>query len=148
MDAISLEKATESTISSLSIADPVAVEVVIGGEGEATAEEAVAEDGSVSETVVNSSTYQLYDVNSAITFETGYKGMKDLIQLIASDTKRKSVGTLSATFNAETGKISGNMTYDTYFVYGLDKPYMEPEVPAMEHGIKNIFGTVNAEDAQ
>ena len=68
--------------------------------------------------------------------------MKQLVDIIANDNNRKSVGTLSAVFNVEDGKITGNMTYDTYFVNGLDKPYVEPNVPSIKHGVKNIFGTI------
>ena len=144
MDAVALEENTKSTISSLTIADPVAIEIAAENSGENPA----AVEGETEETNTSSIPYQLYDVNTSITLETDYQGMKDLIQLIATDTKRKSVGTLSATFNSGTGKISGNMTYDTYFVYGLDKPYIEPTVPAMEHGVKNIFGTIETQKAQ
>lgn len=135
MDAVALEEVTESTIPSLTISDPVAVAV-------GTEQAAPAEDGSEAPATPELP-YQLYDINSTISFQSGYAGMKKLIDVIANDTKRKSVGTLSVTFDASSGKVSGSMVYDTYFVYGLDKPYVEPSVPSIKHGTPNIFGTID-----
>lgn len=140
MDAVSFETETKSIISSLSISEPVAVEIGASESGEVQ----YAEDGTPIENSAQATVpYELYNVATNITFEAGYEGMKQLIDIIATDSKKKSVGTLSAVFDNEQGKISGNMAYNTYFVNGLDKPYVEPTVPAIKHGTKNIFGTVD-----
>ena len=143
MDAVAFEEITDSFIGSLTISAPVAVDIL--GEG-ASAEG--TEETSEAQTQESAFPYQLYDVNSTITFESGYKGMKDLIDIIANDRNKKSVRTLSAVFDNTEGKITGNMSYDTYFIYGLDKPYVEPSVPEIKHGTKNIFGTVDTVESE
>lgn len=135
MDAVTLEKVTDAHIPSLTIAEPVAIDLAQMGEEENTEAEGT-------ESSAPASAYQLYDVSSSISFESSYKGLKDLINIIGKDAKRKSVGTVSATFDNATGLVHGSMVYDTYFVYGLDKDYVDPVVPSMPHGIDNIFGTV------
>lgn len=155
MDAVSFEEITDAFIGSLTISAPVAVDTL----GEGASAEGTGETSETSETGETGETgeaqtqeaafpYQLYDVNSTITFESGYKGMKDLIDIIANDRNKKSVRTLSAVFDNTEGKITGNMSYDTYFIYGLDKPYVEPSVPEIKHGTKNIFGTVDTVDSE
>lgn len=134
MDAVTLEKITESYISSLTISEPVAVEV--------TSESSAEQTENPEESTAYSSPYQLYDISTSISFESGYKELKNMIDLLATDSRRKSIGTLSATFDNSTGIIQGSMTYDTYFVYGLEKDYVEPVIPEMRHGVENIFGTI------
>lgn len=141
MDAVAFEEITDAFIGSLTISAPVAVDIL----GEGASAEGTGGTGETGEAQTQEAAfpYQLYDVNSTITFESGYKGMKDLIDIIANDRNKKSVRTLSAVFDNTEGKITGNMSYDTYFIYGLDKPYVEPSVPEIKHGTKNIFGTVD-----
>lgn len=134
MDVVALEKLESVSIPSITIADPVAVDLAQKEEGTA--------EGDGTQTSLPTTAYQLYDVNSSVSFESSYKGLKDLIRAISKDTSRKSVGTVSATFESETGLVHGSMVYDTYFVYGLDKDYEAPVVPSIPHGIDNIFGTV------
>lgn len=38
---------------------------------------------------------------------------------------------------------AGEMLVDSYFLYGLDKPYEAPYIPAVPHGTNNLFGTTN-----
>lgn len=141
MDAVAFEEITDAFIGSLTISAPVGVDTL----GEGASAEGTGETGETGEAQTQEAAfpYQLYDVNSTITFESGYQGMKDLIDIIANDRNKKSVRTLSAVFDNTEGKITGNMSYDTYFIYGLDKPYVEPSVPEIKHGTKNIFGTVD-----
>ena len=144
MDAVELENRTKSLITSLAIADPVAIDIAVGGATEGEAEAVSEGEATTEETTVSSATsYQLFRINTSMSFQSGYEGMKQLVELIATDNDRKSVGTLSAVFNTEEGLINGNLTYDTYFVNGLDKPYLEPTVPSIKHGVNNIFGTID-----
>ena len=39
--------------------------------------------------------------------------------------------------------VSTVMLVDSYFLYGLDKPYEAPYIPAVPHGTNNLFGTTN-----
>ena len=140
MDAVALENQTKSFISSLAIADPVAIDI---GTGTEEGETAAVTEGETAAEQASEVSHQLFKVNTSMSFQSGYEGMKQLVDAIATDNNRKSVGTLSAVFNTEDGKITGNMTYDTYFVNGLDKPYIEPTVPSIKHGVENIFGTID-----
>lgn len=143
MDAVAFEDVTDADISALTISEPVAKEITADGQSEDANGQSEDANGQVTEGDVSNIPYQLYDVNTTMSFECGYKGFKKMIQVITNDSQRKSIGTVSAVFNNTDGTIQGNMTYDTYFIYGLDKSYVEPSTPEIKHGTNNIFGTVD-----
>ncbi len=158
MNVVYLEDSTQSTVSELTIGDPVAVDVTATDEGaegtdttsdsETTDDAATEEnaDGSTESTSTVSSSvmyYQLYDVTSVITFQSDYNGVKSMISSLVGDSKRKTINTLNLTYDSETGKMNGDMLFDSYYLYGLDKPYEQPRIPAIPHGTNNLFGTTN-----
>lgn len=160
MNVVNLENLTKSTVSELTIGDPVAVDVTASGvEGENTSDSADTQEETTEETAetatddttntddnkVSSSVmyYQLYDVTSVITFQSDYNGMKTMISTLVGDSKRKTISTLNLTFDSETGMMNGDMLFDSYYLYGLDKPYEPPRIPAIPHGTNNLFGTTN-----
>ncbi len=158
MNVVNLENSTQSIVSELTIGDPVAVDVtatgVEGGNTDTTDDtenttDENTEEGSDTTTSqsqnVSSSVmyYQLYDVTSVITFQADYNGMKNMISTLVGDSNRKTINTLNLSFDSETGKMVGDMLFDSYYLYGLDKPYEQPRIPAIPHGTNNLFGTTN-----
>lgn len=148
MDIVDLEKTTESFISSFTVGDPTAKDVAVTSDGETavdtTQETADTNAGQSEASNDNTSTgtaYQLYDVSTIMEFESGYANTKNLINMVVGDSEKKTIDTLNLTYDSGEGKISGSMLYDTYFLYGLDKPYEAPTIPNINHGTENVFGT-------
>ena len=158
MDAVALEGGEDVSISALTISDPVMIPVVAADstsvDGTATtdttdgtATDGTATDGTATDgtTVTSnlSNQYALYDVNSAITYESSYAGLKKMIAQIADAKDRKSITTLTATFDEETGELNGSISFEAYFVMGQDKEYVPADIPSVSHGTNNIFGTID-----
>lgn len=168
MDIAKLEDKTKSYVSSLTISDPVAVDVITqetstdatGTQTTTDTGDTATSDGTASTgdgtAAANGTTtdanqqvdtsgmgYQLYDVSASITFDTKYNGLKQLLKLVVQSEDKKKVDSLMATFDNTTGGITGTMVMDSYFLYGLDKPYEDAEIPDMPHGTDNIFGSVD-----
>lgn len=150
MDAVALEGSEDVSISALTISDPVMIPVVSADstatDGTTTADTtdgtATTETATVTSNLSNQ--YALYDVNSAITYDASYAGLKKMIAQIADDKDRKSITTLTATFDEETGELNGSISFESYFVMGQeDKEYVPADIPSVSHGTNNIFGTIN-----
>ncbi len=133
MDVVYLEKVTETTIPVLTISEPTLAVL----NGQATSADAVVQD-----TVADAaSQYTLYDVNTSLSYDTSYKGLKSLIKEIVTDKNKRSISTIVATYDHSTGKITGSLSFESYFVFGQDKDYEKADIPAIKHGTNNIFGT-------
>ena len=93
-------------------------------------------------------TYYLYGRQTAFGLECSYKGLKTLITDVFLAGSRKGIDTISLTFDDTTGQLSGNMTMNSYFVMGLDKPYVQPDLTPVRQGTDNVFGTVDNRDVE
>ncbi len=179
MDAVAIEKSTNTTITELTVADPVAIDVTAaqsdstdgssdsssdssdststtdssssdssttdGSNGTADTESGTDNGSSGSNANMRSSVsgYQLYDVNSVMAFTTEYHGLKAMLQQVIGSTDKKTISSLSVNFDDSKGELTGELNVDSYFLYGLDKPYEAPVIPSVPHGTDNLFGTLN-----
>ena len=151
MDVVELENATNSFVSSFTVGEPSAKDVIVENPTANTdaSTDAQTTDGTTDGTTDTTQTnntgvpYQLYDVSTIIEFQSGYAGTKSLINMVVGDSEKKTIDTLNLTYDSGEGKMTGYMFYDTFFLYGLDKPYEAPKIPNINHGTQNVFGTVN-----
>ena len=138
MDVVHLEDETNVFVSSLTIADPVIVDTSTASQGtDASADTAGTTDAAVSADV---GLYKLFDIVSTVVFDADYDGMKDMVSFIAGADDPMSVEQISMTFNSANGLLSGTMDFNTYYLFGQDKAYVPAEIPAIPHGVDNIFG--------
>lgn len=165
MDAVAIEKSTNTNITELTVGSPTAIDVN-NPTGEAgtdsssgsssdssTTDSSNADslqsfqtaDGSTSSSSAKSTVtgYQLYDVSTVMAFKTEYHGLKAMLGKVIGSSQKKTISTLNVSFDDSTGKLTGEMLVDSYFLYGLDKPYEAPYIPAVPHGTNNLFGTTN-----
>ncbi len=171
MDAVAIEKSTNTTFTELTIADPVAIDVTAtqadttdsgtdsSSDSNDSSDTATTDSSSADSSTTDSSTadtsgnnanmrssvsgYQLYDVNSIMAFTTEYHGLKSMLEQVIGSTNKKTISSLSVNFDDSTGKLTGELVVDSYFLYGLDKPYEPPVIPSIPHGTDNLFGTLN-----
>ena len=110
-------------------------------EADSTTEVPAADETEVAPAAANK--YKLYDMSTNINYKGGYDSLKKFLDKIAKSTDKKSINSVSLTFDNKTGNLDGNIVYDSYFLAGSDRPYEEIITKTIRHGTKNIFGTVD-----
>jgi len=110
-----------------------------------TTEAPAADETEVAPAAANK--YKLYDMSTNINYKGGYDSLKKFLDKIATSTDKKSINSVSLTFDNKTGNLDGNIVYDSYFLAGSDRPYEEIITKTIRHGTKNIFGTVDTSKA-
>ena len=163
MDIVGLEKELKVEVPLITVNTPVEMkasdtpEVAEAAEApqEVATEEApeasdatevpVADETEVAPAAANK--YKLYDMSTNINYKGGYDSLKKFLDKIAKSTDKKSINSVSLTFDNKTGNLDGNIVYDSYFLAGSDRPYEEIITKTIRHGTKNIFGTVDTSKA-
>ena len=167
MDIVGLEKELKVEVPLITVNTPVEMKGSDVPEAETTeaapqevateeAPEASPEEASTTEAPVTDETgvapaaankYKLYDMSTNINYKGGYDSLKKFLDKIAKSTDKKSINSVSLTFDNKTGNLDGNIVYDSYFLAGSDRPYEEIITKTIRHGTKNIFGTVDTSKA-
>jgi hypothetical protein len=167
MDIVGLEKELKVEVPLITVNTPVEMKSSDAPEAETTeatpqevateeAPEASPEEASTTEAPVADETgvapavankYKLYDMSTNINYKGGYDSLKKFLDKIAKSTDKKSINSVSLTFDNKTGNLDGNIVYDSYFLVGSDRPYEEIITKTIRHGTKNIFGTVDTSKA-
>lgn len=167
MDIVGLEKELKVEVPLITVNTPVEMKGSDTPEAETTqappqevateeAPEAAPEEASTTEAPVADETgvapavankYKLYDMSTNINYKGGYDSLKKFLDKIAKSTDKKSINSVSLTFDNKTGNLDGNIVYDSYFLAGSDRPYEEIITKTIRHGTKNIFGTVDTSKA-
>ena len=165
MDIVGLEKELKVEVPLITVNTPVEVKGSDTPEAETTeateapqevATEEAPEEASTTEAPVADETgvapavankYKLYDMSTNINYKGGYDSLKKFLDKIAKSTDKKSINSVSLTFDNKTGNLDGNIVYDSYFLAGSDRPYEEIITKTIRHGTKNIFGTVDTSKA-
>ena len=163
MDIVGLEKELKVEVPLITVNTPVEVKGSDTPEAETTeappqevateeapeaadaTEASVADETEVAPAVANK--YKLYDMSTNINYKGGYDSLKKFLDKIAKSTDKKSINSVSLTFDNKTGNLDGNIVYDSYFLVGSDRPYEEIITKTIRHGTKNIFGTVDTSKA-
>lgn len=168
MDIVGLEKELKVEVPLITVNTPVEMkasdtpEVAEADEApqevatEEAPEEASTTDASTTEAPAADETevapaaankYKLYDMSTNINYKGGYDSLKKFLDKIAKSSDKKSINSVSLTFDNKTGNLDGNIVYDSYFLVGSDRPYEEIITKTIRHGTKNIFGTVDTSKA-
>lgn len=163
MDIVGLEKELKVEVPLITVNTPVEMKGSDTPETETTeatpqevATEEAPEEASTTEAPVADETevapaaankYKLYDMSTNINYKGGYDSLKKFLDKIAKSTDKKSINSVSLTFDNKTGNLDGNIVYDSYFLAGSDRPYEEIITKTIRHGTKNIFGTVDTSKA-
>ena len=85
----------------------------------------------------------MYEVPLGISIECTYDDFKGLVRYIYNQQERQSIQGVNISYNGDSGKLSGNMNLNTYYLLGTDKVYSEPHIPDMPMGVQTIFGNMN-----
>lgn len=126
MYIVELEEAVDIEIPSISYGTSVVSDTEDAVEGEETE----SEDMAVHQLAMN------------VSYTSSYQGLKDAITYTNEHLNRMVIDTLSVSYDASTGKVFGNMTFNLYYLTGTDKEYTGPDVDEGDLGVNNIFGTI------
>lgn len=77
----------------------------------------------------------------SISYRTTYEGLKECMNYINLYEERRNVESITASYDATTGNLTGTMVINLYAMSGTDKKYQKPEVSGISIGTDNIFGT-------
>lgn len=76
-----------------------------------------------------------------VSYTASYSGLKKFNQYVNKNADRMTVPAITSTFDSETGKLSGTLTLNIYYLPNNGKPYEEPDTTGVTDGVKNIFGS-------
>lgn len=88
----------------------------------------------------NSNQVRGYYASIGIAYEVSYAGLKKMIQYVNEYPDRMTISDFQSAFDSETGKLSGNMTINMYYMMNTGKEYIPPEFEGVSKGVSNIFG--------
>lgn len=81
-----------------------------------------------------------YYASIGIRYEASYSGLKEMIAYVNEFKDRTTIMQFSATFDDATGKLTGEMTLNMYYITNTGKDYVPPVFDFMPKGVSNIFG--------
>ena len=76
-----------------------------------------------------------------ITCKFDYAQMKKLIAYVYNDSKHTTIESISVSYDAENGTLTGTVSMEKYFVSNSNYTYQQTEIPSFEQGTTNPFGT-------
>lgn len=81
-----------------------------------------------------------YYASIGIRYEASYSGLKEMIAYVNAFQDRTTITQFTATFDDATGKLTGEMTLNMYYITNTGKEYVPPVFDFMPKGVSNIFG--------
>ncbi len=81
-----------------------------------------------------------YYASIGIRYEASYNGLKEMIAYVNAFQDRTTITQFTAAFDDATGKLTGEMTLNMYYITNTGKEYVPPVFDFMPKGVSNIFG--------
>lgn len=81
-----------------------------------------------------------YYASIGIRYEASYNGLKEMIAYVNAFQDRTTITQFTAAFDDATGKLTGEMTLNMYYITNTGKEYVPPVFDFMLKGVSNIFG--------
>lgn len=91
--------------------------------------------------------YNLFQMGVSYDITSSYRDLKTIVADILKDEDKQNVSAVSLSFDEETGELVGNMSLNRYYLTGTDKQYESPSAGNIQKGKDNIFGTIDAPQA-
>ena len=80
-----------------------------------------------------------YYASIGIRYEASYNGLKEMIAYVNAFQDRTTITQFTAAFDDATGKLTGEMTLNMYYITNTGKEYVPPVFDFMPKGVSNIF---------
>lgn len=92
------------------------------------------------DSTASASSVEGYYASVGIRYEASYAGLKEMIAYVNQFKDRTTIDQFSASFDDTTGKLTGEMTLNMYYLTNTGKDYVPPVFDFMPKGVNNIFG--------
>lgn len=144
-DTTAAGSSTDATDSSTETADGAADSAAddTSATTDTTADTQSTEDGTDDATTdasADTSVVAGYYASIGIRYEASYSGLKEMIAYVNEFKDRTTITQFTATFDDATGKLTGEMTLNMYYITNTGKDYVPPVFDFMPKGVSNIFG--------
>ena len=140
-DTTAADSSTDEADSSTETADGAADSAAddTSATTDTTADTQSTEDGT-DDAATDASVVAGYYASIGIRYEASYSGLKEMIAYVNEFKDRTTITQFSATFDDATGKLTGEMTLNMYYITNTGKDYVPPVFDFMPKGVSNIFG--------
>lgn len=141
-DTTTADSSADTADSSTETADGAADSAA--GDTSAAADTQSTEDGT-DDAATDASTDTVgnvagYYASIGIRYEASYNGLKEMIAYVNAFQDRTTITQFTAAFDDATGKLTGEMTLNMYYITNTGKEYVPPVFDFMPKGVSNIFG--------
>lgn len=137
VDTTAAGSSTDETDSSADTADGAADSAA--DDTSATTDTQSTEDGT-DDAATDASVVAGYYASIGIRYEASYSGLKEMIAYVNEFKDRTTITQFTAAFDDATGKLTGEMTLNMYYITNTGKDYVPPVFDFMPKGVSNIFG--------
>lgn len=142
VDTTAAGSSTDETDSSADTADEAADSAA--GDTSATADTQSAgektDDAAADASADTMGNVTGYYASIGIRYEASYNGLKEMIAYVNAFQDRTTITQFTAAFDDATGKLTGEMTLNMYYITNTGKEYVPPVFDFMPKGVSNIFG--------
>lgn len=90
---------------------------------------------------------KLYRTPVTTTMLSGYDGIKNFLKQVNTDKDRKSVDTLSVSFDTASGDLLSTIAMSMYSLTGTEAVYTSPKVDGIVYGTDDIFNSAKQKAA-
>lgn len=84
----------------------------------------------------------LYRNQDTLQFVTTYKGLKNAVKYLNTQTGRITIDNINASFDSSSGNLAGTMVINLFSMDNAGITYVEPDAGKVKLGTQNIFGTI------
>lgn len=123
-------------------------DAVTGTEGTSTEDtngdstETSSETGTA-DTATDSSVVTGGYASITLNYTASYTGLKKMVDYVNQSSDRMTMTAITSTFDEETGKLTGVLTLNMYYIKGTEKEYEAPVIDGIDKGVSDIFGSVS-----
>lgn len=142
VDTTAADSSTDETDSSADTADGAA-DSAAGDTSAAADTQSAGEKTDDAATDASADTVENvagYYASIGIRYEASYNGLKEMIAYVNAFQDRTTITQFTAAFDDATGKLTGEMTLNMYYITNTGKEYVPPVFDFMPKGVSNIFG--------
>lgn len=115
------------------VAGDMTISAVTMGNAEAVVS---ASDNSGSE-------YTLNLTRNGYVYNANYEALKNFIKTINSQKDKITINSMDASYNGESGLLSGTFETNFFTMSGTERMYEVPNLPVVEKSTSNLFKTAN-----
>lgn len=133
------QQGKELTISAITMGNPEVVLVTsVGGTATSDTADTATVEGGVSSTV---SEYTMFRTLNGYVYDASYSGLKAYIKAINEQNDKMTIHSLNASFNSESGRLTGTIQTNFFTMAGTERTYSAPNLPSVSRRTNDLFGT-------